>query len=96
MAIYKQDFEAVGGGFDKKIKGWGMEDVDFFERCIKSHLRVFRAPEPTLVHVFHPIQCNPTEMNNSQWKMCIGTKGQNIASLDYMAEQILKQLFSNT
>lgn len=65
-----------------------MEDVEFFERCLKSnHLRVFRAPEPSLIHVFHPIQCNRREISETQWKMCIGTKAQNYASLDYLAEQ---------
>lgn len=65
-----------------------MEDVDFFERCLKSpYLRVFRAPEPTLIHKFHLIQCDRSEISATQWKMCIGTKTQNYASLDYLAEQ---------
>ena len=51
MAIYKNDFDAVGG-FDLKIEGWGFEDVDLFNRCLNAaNLRVFRAIEPVRVFI---------------------------------------------
>lgn len=73
MAIYRTDFDAIGG-FNLTIQGWGLEDVDLFERIVKeeSKLQIFRAPDPGggkggtklnspistgLVHVFHPIEC---------------------------------------
>jgi hypothetical protein len=48
VAVYRRDFDAVGG-FDLSIRGWGLEDVDFFDRCLNASawgLRVFRAIEP--------------------------------------------------
>lgn len=47
MAIYRTDFDAIGG-FNLTIQGWGLEDVDLFERIVKeeSKLQIFRAPDP--------------------------------------------------
>ena len=36
VCLHQSDFRAVDG-FSKTIKGWGREDVDFYERIIKSH-----------------------------------------------------------
>lgn len=70
------------------IKGWGMEDVDLFEKVISSHLRVLRAPEPGLVHVYHSIYCS-SDLTEQQRKMCKGSKAQSLASLDFLAEKFL-------
>uniref|UniRef100_A0A914EHG8 Hexosyltransferase n=1 Tax=Acrobeloides nanus TaxID=290746 RepID=A0A914EHG8_9BILA len=83
-SIYKQDFDAVGGFGN--FEGWGLEDVDLFEKCISSHLRVLRAPDQ-LVHVYHSIKC-PSTMPTKQRNMCIGSKTASLASLDSLAEQI--------
>uniref|UniRef100_A0A915DFX1 Hexosyltransferase n=1 Tax=Ditylenchus dipsaci TaxID=166011 RepID=A0A915DFX1_9BILA len=86
VSIYKQDFDQIGG-FNQTIVGWGLEDVDLFEKCIHSpHLRVFRAPDPGLVHVAHPIQCR-NDLPEAQKKMCIGTKAASLASFDHLADQ---------
>jgi chondroitin sulfate synthase len=87
VSLYRRDFDAVGG-FNLTIRGWGMEDVDLFEKVISSHLRVLRAPEPGLVHVYHSIYCS-SDMPEQQRKMCTGSKAQSLASLDFLAEKIL-------
>ncbi|KAI6241254.1 Hexosyltransferase [Aphelenchoides fujianensis] len=85
VSIFRRDFDEIGG-FNLTIQGWGMEDVDLFEKCVASkHLRVFRSPEPSLVHVFHEIKC-PTQISPSQQHMCIGSKAASMASLDSLAE----------
>ncbi|KAI6207850.1 Hexosyltransferase [Aphelenchoides besseyi] len=84
-AIYRRDFDEIGG-FNLTIQGWGLEDVELFEKVVASkHLRVFRSPEPSLVHVFHEIKC-PTDISAHQQHMCIGSKAASMASLDSLAE----------
>lgn len=58
-----------------------------FEKCVSSkHLRVFRAPDPGLVHAFHKIEC-PIDIPVSQRHMCSGSKAASVASLDWLSEQ---------
>lgn len=42
-------------------------------------LSIFRAPDPTLVHVFHPIDCDP-KLDEAQLQMCVGTKANTLGS----------------
>lgn len=78
LAMYKCDFERVGG-FDLKIKGWGMEDVQMFETLIKSNLSVFRAADDSLIHIFHSVACDKT-LEKPQFLMCLGTKASTYGS----------------
>ncbi|KAH7961166.1 hypothetical protein HPB52_004345 [Rhipicephalus sanguineus] len=77
-AIYKSDLAAVGG-LDVSIRGWGKEDVDLFDRVVASNLTVVRAPDPGLVHVFHPVRCS-RDLAAAQYDMCLGTKWTSVAS----------------
>ena len=56
-ASYKSDVIKVGG-FNTLIKGWGKENVDFFYKCIKNGLRIFRSVDPGLLHVYHDKVCD--------------------------------------
>jgi chondroitin sulfate synthase len=68
VSIFRQDFDSIGG-FNLSIQGWGLEDVDMFEKCVASkNLRVFRTPDPGLVHAFHKIEC-PADIPTSQRHM---------------------------
>jgi len=88
VSLYRFDLDRVGG-LDTNIHGWGMEDVDLFEKCLKQpNLRVFRAPDPGLVHIYHPISC-PETMPIAQYNMCVGSKAASIASLDSLADQLI-------
>lgn len=88
-SIYRTDFFRVGA-FNTSIQGWGLEDVDFFERCVRTRpLRVLRAPDPSLVHVFHPIQCDAGELPPAQYRMCVGTKAASMASRDFFVRNVL-------
>lgn len=46
-------------------------------------LHVFRAPDPTLVHVYHDVSCDRS-LSESQYTMCLGTKASTIGSLRYI------------
>ena len=77
--IYHQDLDAVGG-FDTSIKGWGWEDVDLVEKVLNhTEIEVFRAADPGLIHVYHPIKCDPN-LPARQQNLCQGSKVSGRAS----------------
>uniref|UniRef100_A0A182MZU9 Hexosyltransferase n=1 Tax=Anopheles dirus TaxID=7168 RepID=A0A182MZU9_9DIPT len=51
-----------------------------------EELAVFRAPDPSLVHIFHPIHCD-TSLEEAQYKMCLGTKANTIGSFRMLEER---------
>lgn len=87
LSIFKRDFERVGG-FDMNIKGWGLEDVQLFETLIKSNLTVHRAPDDSLVHIFHSVDCDKN-LEKSQFLMCLGTKASTYGSDKHMTYYML-------
>ncbi|CAJ0922229.1 unnamed protein product, partial [Mesorhabditis belari] len=62
-ALYKADLDRAGG-FNTGIDGWGLEDVDFFERNLRtqksSHHSSARAWTCQRIHIYHPIVCDPS------------------------------------
>ncbi|XP_038257121.1 chondroitin sulfate synthase 3 [Dermochelys coriacea] len=87
--IYKSDLLSAGG-FDTSIQGWGLEDVDLFTKVITSGLTAFRSQEVGVVHVFHPVQCDPN-LDPKQYKMCLGSKASTFASTMQLAELWLEK-----
>ena len=86
MQINTSNYRRVGG-FDLSIQGWGKEDVDFFEKAVKSDLEVFRAPDRNLIHVYHGVGCD-SELSGVQLTMCKGTKADTYAGTEQLAEFI--------
>ncbi|XP_072759652.1 chondroitin sulfate synthase 1 [Anoplolepis gracilipes] len=86
VSLYKKDYHAVGG-LDLSIQGWGKEDVEFFEKAVKSDLEVFRAADRHLVHVYHEIECSQ-ELSSLQLSMCIGSKTDTYAGVETLAGMI--------
>ncbi|XP_063979175.1 chondroitin sulfate synthase 1 isoform X2 [Diachasmimorpha longicaudata] len=86
VSLYKKDYLTIGG-FDLSITGWGKEDVDFFEKAVKSKLNVFRAPDKHLVHVFHDVECDE-RLSGIQLSMCRGTKVDIFGSTQALARII--------
>ncbi|VVC98773.1 unnamed protein product [Leptidea sinapis] len=87
LSIFKCDFHRVGG-FDLNIKGWGLEDVEFFETLIKSNLTVYRIADDSLVHKFHSVDCDKN-LEKSQFLMCLGTKASTYGSEKHMTYYLL-------
>lgn len=46
-------------------------------------LSIFRAPDPTLVHIYHDIYCDKT-LDEAQYQMCLGTKANTLGSYNYI------------
>ena len=90
VSLYNNDMKAVGG-FDTTIQGWGLEDVDLYDKFVKSDdLTVFRAPDPGLVHVYHPIVCDP-KLAERQQLMCQGSKASGFASAKSLTRILLEK-----
>ncbi|CAD7687935.1 unnamed protein product [Nyctereutes procyonoides] len=87
--IYKSDLLGAGG-FDTSIQGWGLEDVDLYNKVILSGLRPFRSQEVGVVHIFHPVHCDPN-LDPKQYKMCLGSKASTFASTMQLAELWLEK-----
>lgn len=96
VCVYKGDL-VKAGGFDTSIQGWGMEDVDLFNKFIQSGVRLFRSTDTGIVHVHHPVLCDPN-LEPKQYKMCLGSRASSHGSTQQLAELWLEknqQSYSN-
>ena len=86
VSVYNRDLRSVGG-FNTSIVGWGTEDLDLYIKFIDSHLSVFTAVDPGLVHIFHHMDCD-ANLSKEQWSSCVGSKSASIASQRSLARII--------
>jgi len=70
------------------IQGWGQEDVDLFDRFVKSNLTVFRTVDADLIHIYHDIKCSPS-LTQAQLDMCVGTKMNSLGDQTELARYVL-------
>lgn len=52
-------------------------------------LSIFRAPDPSLVHIYHDISCD-VNLETAQYNMCLGTKANSLGST-----RLMEHLFYN-
>uniref|UniRef100_A0A3P9K1G8 Hexosyltransferase n=1 Tax=Oryzias latipes TaxID=8090 RepID=A0A3P9K1G8_ORYLA len=81
---YRSDFINIGG-FDRSIKGWGLEDVHLYRKYLHSKLMVIRSPSRGLFHLWHEKSC-ADELPPDKFKMCMQTKAMNEASHGQLGE----------
>lgn len=89
-SIYKSDYETIGG-LNTSITGWGMEDVHFYDKIIKSRIKIVRSVDPDLIHVYHPVICD-NNLDTTQKNMCLGTKASTLASLYDLQQYYLQNM----
>ncbi|XP_021175915.2 chondroitin sulfate N-acetylgalactosaminyltransferase 1 [Fundulus heteroclitus] len=86
---FRSDFINIGG-FDRSIRGWGLEDVHLYRKYLHSKLMVIRAPSRGLFHLWHEKSC-ADELPPDKYKMCMQTKAMSEASHGQLGELFLKQ-----
>ena len=89
VCVYANDVITVGG-LNTTIRGWGLEDLNFYEKCLRHKIEVFRAPDLGLVHVYHAqTNCSDPRMNSEQAKMCEDSRMRGIGSEESLVEYML-------
>uniref|UniRef100_A0A665TJW7 Hexosyltransferase n=1 Tax=Echeneis naucrates TaxID=173247 RepID=A0A665TJW7_ECHNA len=85
---YRSDFINIGG-FDRNIRGWGLEDVHLYRKYLHSKLMVIRSPSRGLFHLWHQKKC-ADELPPDKYKMCVQTKAMSEASHGQLGELLFK------
>lgn len=79
VCIYGEDYLDTGG-FDLSLQGWGEEDVSFLHQVIKAGKEIMRAPDPGLIHRWHPKHCSKaTISSDTVYEHCLRSRAENIA-----------------
>ncbi|KAL6113987.1 csgalnact1 [Pungitius sinensis] len=86
---YRSDFLNIGG-FDRNIRGWGLEDVHLYRKYLHSKLMVIRCPSSGLFHLWHEKSC-ADELPPDKYKMCMQTKAVSEASHGQLAEMLFRR-----
>ena len=86
VCIYKRDF-VESGGLNTDIVGWGGEDTEYYNRIIHK-FKVFRAPDPGLVHQWHDKNCH--HLHGNQRRDCYFSKSETLADKRELASYIFK------
>ena len=90
VCIYASDYRR-SGGFNINMRGWGEEDVDFFNRVVSHGLEVFRAPDPGLVHLWHRKVCDKSTVATSDaYLHCLQSKAENLGDRVELAQYVFE------
>ena len=72
-----------------------MEDVDLYDRFVLSEKHtIFRAPDPGLIHIYHPVICDAT-LAEKQLHMCSASKAQTYGSQRKIYEILMDRGYFN-
>lgn len=52
--------------------------------------RVFRASDPHLVHVYHVARCEARDLTASQYRMCVNSRADTLASVQTLGDFLFK------
>ena len=86
LCIYKSDYDTVGG-YNTTIEGWGGEDVRLVDSVVERGFEVMRAPDPSLLHRYHPKICSKS-LTKGQYSQCVSSRNEDIADRRRLADYI--------
>lgn len=66
--------------------------MDLFDKfvAISENITIIRAVDPGLVHVFHPVECDPN-LTETQLEMCKNTRASTYGSQTQLADRFCRQ-----
>jgi hypothetical protein len=75
QAAFVSDFRLIGG-YDESFQAWGGEDDMLWKRFSESALHVLRAPDNSIVHRYHPKDCESLVgvVDQDLFLKCLGSK----------------------
>lgn len=91
----RSDFIRLGGFHGDTSFGWGGEDVYLYRKFIRSTIRVVRAPDPALFHLWHPKKCNK-ELGPVQHQSCLRSRAFSEASHDQLGLLLYEKFFNES
>lgn len=86
LCMFKSDYRAIGG-LDIGMVGWGGEDVDLYERVLKSGLDVLRSPDTSLMHRWHSKSCK-MQSSEKMLEHCLMSQAEVLADRRELARYI--------
>lgn len=85
--MFRDDYEASGGFPD--IRTWGGEDVALYQQFLKlDNIKVVRAPDPSLFHLYHHKKCADT--SSTSYVACLKSKAVTEGSQLQLGLTLLK------
>ena len=85
--LYRKDFFSVGG-FNLNIEGWGGEDVDLVKRFKCSNLKIVRAVDRGIFHLYHEKLCD-VGLSKEKFGHCVGNRAIYEASHRQLGLKVL-------
>ncbi|XP_045599757.2 uncharacterized protein [Procambarus clarkii] len=85
--MFRRDYGASGGFPD--IRTWGGEDVALYQQFLKlDNIKVIRAPDPSLFHLYHHKEC--TDTTSTSYVACLKSKAVTEGSQLQLGLSLLK------